>query len=121
MKYRKRAETIIADQWFRNGDHPGDYAKDREIMENGHQVTKPGKFFEDREWEGGVVRYYRLPGSAQQTCPTCHQLFHDHGWIDSGGNGQTVCPADYVITNADGTYTVMKPDRFVELYTRDRG
>jgi hypothetical protein len=120
MRFRKRPEAIEATQWFANGDHPQDYAHDRPFMEGGVMRMKPGKLFKDQEYEGGVVRYFRRPDLPGHTPCVCGRIMDHHGWIDSGGDGQTVCPGDYVITNADGTYTVMKPDAFTEQYTKDR-
>ena len=37
----KRPVTITADRWFRNGDHPDDYAKPVQGFERGHTVC-PG-------------------------------------------------------------------------------
>lgn len=83
-------------QWFANGDHPDDH----------HQ---PGR-------EGDVVRYYRhpdIPGS--QECAHCHELMHRHGWIDSGGDGRTVCPGDFIFTTTSGHYFPIHADALVAL------
>jgi hypothetical protein len=67
-------------QWNRNGDHPHDGPADR---------------------EGRVVRYFRHPDiPGDQICPACGSRVHDHGWIDSGGDGRTVCPGDWVSDDA---------------------
>lgn len=64
-------------QWWVNGDHPNDGV-------NGNV-------------EGKVVRYYRNPeASGQDAHVTCGHIWHNHGWIDSGGDGQTVCPGDWI-------------------------
>lgn len=63
-------------QWWVNGDHPNDGPKIK---------------------EGLVVRYYRNPEvSGKDTHVTCGYSWHNHGWIDSGGDGQTVCPGDWI-------------------------
>lgn len=40
---------------------------------------------------------------------------HDHGWIDSGGNGKVVCPGDFVVTTHSGHYP-MKPEAFMAVF-----
>ena len=35
MKFRKKPVVIEATQWFKNGDHPGDYSRDHDGFENG--------------------------------------------------------------------------------------
>lgn len=80
--------TIEAHQWFRNGDHPDD---------------KVGEWAEDQlggrymRQEGAVVQFFRhpdLPGDERHD--KCGKTWHDHGWIDQGPDGITVCPGDYV-------------------------
>lgn len=81
-------------QWFKNGDHPDDYAEGRVGMEDRPFWQEEAKAL---GWEGGVVRYFRHPEvDGEAACPTCSKTFHEHGWIDSGGNGQRVCPGDWV-------------------------
>lgn len=65
-------------RWERNGDHHLDG---------------------DRGSEGKVVRYYRHPDIPGYTpCPRCNQAMNDHGWVDVGKDGLTVCPGDVLIT-----------------------
>jgi hypothetical protein len=78
-------------QWWSNGDHPGDGVGEprTDLM--------TGETFE--AVEGGVVRYFRHPSTpGDSLCGTCGRRFHDHGWIDQGPDGITVCPGDLVIT-----------------------
>ncbi len=78
---------LDAHQWHLNGDHPEDEAL-------------PGR-------EGRVVRRFRHPDHhGSDACPVCHGLLHHHGWIDSGGEGHTVCPGDWIVTTASGRYPV---------------
>ena len=35
----------------------------------------------------------------------------EHGWIDSGGEGRTVCPGDLVVTVDGGHYPVKVGDQ----------
>ncbi len=82
MKYRRRPPEIEATRWFKNGDHPQD-----------------GPAFEHGDArEGKVVRYFRDPTiDGQVHCELCGSQFHDHGWIDSGRRGHTVCPGDWIV------------------------
>lgn len=108
MRYRKRPDVVEASQWWRNGDHPGD----------GTARFTEGQFAGEL-LEGKVVRYYRTPGSEREGCDLCDRRMHDHGWIDSGEHGQTVCPGDYIVTTAAGAYQVLKPVAFRAAYTTD--
>ena len=101
-KFIKLAETVEAHRWFKNGDHPGDYAKDREGFKDGepgvHVYT--ADFCREHQWEGEVVRYFRRPDV--KGTDICHRLgcgrtMHDHGWIDQGGEGDVVCPGKWVV------------------------
>ena len=79
-------------KWYQNGDHPKD-----EYKQNGH--------------EGKVVRRFRDPDfSGTDTCKTCKHIVHDHGWIDQGMEGLTVCPGDTVHTHDNSRYTVTRVD-----------
>ncbi|MGH9001953.1 MAG: hypothetical protein ACRDYV_02380 [Acidimicrobiia bacterium] len=95
--YRQRhGEVVAARQWWRNGDHPDDGPTYR---------------------EGAVVRYYRhpeVPGS--QVCTECGAVMHDHGWIDQGDDGHTVCPGDWVVTTLAGWHYPVRPAEFAALY-----
>ncbi len=111
MRFRPR--EVEATQWFKNGDHPGDYSKTHCGFEKG----EPREFHSDERrakgWEGDVVRYFRhpaIPGASK--CVICKIQFHDHGWIDEGGPGTTVCPGDWVITAPNGEHYTMQPGIF---------
>ena len=96
-KYRKRPIEVEATQWFKNGDHPDD---------NVHLIG-----------EGQVVRYYRNPEiNGQMECGQCGHKMHDHGWIDKGPIGHTVCPGDWILTIATGECCSIHPRRFREMY-----
>lgn len=89
-------------QWFKNGDHPKD---------NCWMVHIDGQ--EDFPSEGEIVRYFRHPGISGETiCPECNKIMYVHGWIDSGENGITVCPGDWVLTDKDNKISVCKPNNF---------
>lgn len=109
--------VIEATQWFRNGDHPEDYAEERPWTESGVVTMLPGSFFKYHEYEGGVVRYYRRPeGDGQNQCQHCGKIMHDHGWIDTLEGGHIVCPGDFVITGVKGERYPCKPDIFAATY-----
>jgi hypothetical protein len=104
-----RTEIVDAVQWFKNGDHP----EDRLWM----VVPVPGDGVPFPS-EGKVVRYYRHPRFPGDTiCEGCGKIMHVHGWIDSGGEGQVVCPGDYVVTGPDGLRRPWKPADFVTTFT----
>lgn len=93
-------------QWFKNGDHPDDYKSTVEWFSDKGIETYTGQHAKDNDWEGQVVRRFRHPEiSGKTVCDKCRKTMHDHGWIDSGGEGQIVCPGDYILTE-NGAYTV---------------
>lgn len=109
--------VIEATQWFKNGDHPEDYTEERVWTENGEVTMKPGSFFKDHDYEGGVVRYYRHPGvDGQSKCQHCGRIMHDHGWIDTLEGGHNVCPGDWIITGIKGERYPCKADIFAATY-----
>ena len=100
-----------AHRWFRNGDHPRD---DSHVM-----VNEDGYEF----WtEGQVVRYFRRPGvDGKKKCDICSYSFHLHGWIDNsryGGNGQIVCPGDWVLTYDGSIFEVINNMAFKDYYDK---
>lgn len=117
MKFRKKPVVIEAFQWFKNGDHPEDYAKDVEGMEGGEMKTFPAAYCKEQGWEGQVVRYFRhpeIPGT--QVCSKCGHTMHEHGWIDTLEDGHNVCPGDWIITGVKGERYPCKPDIFASTY-----
>ena len=69
------------------------------------------------EGELRIVRYFRRPDiKGSDKCPACDCLFNDHGWIDSGGDGRTVCPNDYVICILGNGYYPCSPKFFKMIY-----
>lgn len=120
MKY-SRIEIVDAVQWFKNGDHPEDYAYDQYRLEDGLLKLFTGQFRKEQNWEGSVVRYYRhpqVPGS--HVCSVCKQCMHDHGLIDStmvnNEDGLVVCPGSYVITDSNGMLSVKSKEVFESEY-----
>lgn len=115
--FRKKPVVIEATQWFKNGDHPQDYADDQEGMIDGVQRSISGAYRHDRGWEGSVVRYFRRPDIAgDTTCRHCNQTMHVHGWIDTKEGGHIVCPGDWVVTGVQGERYPVKPDIFRVTY-----
>ena len=105
-KFRKKLVVIEATQWFKNGDHPND-----------NRETFTGSDGEPFLGEGKVVRYYRTPQLDGQTiCDYCHEIMHDHGWIDTLPGGHTVCPGDWIITDVLGGHLPCKPNVFEQTY-----
>lgn len=116
-KFRKKPVVIEATQWFKNGDHPDDYADDHQGMENGVQRTFTGEERRSKGWEGGVVRYFRDPDvPGEDVCEHCGVRYHDHGWIDTLEGGHRVCPGDWIITGVEGERYPCKPGIFAKTY-----
>ena len=119
MKYRKRPVVIEATQWFKNGDHPEDYASDRTAFQNGRLTSIPAEHRKAHGWEGDVVRYYRHPAiDGTQKCEICGDIMHNHGWIDTLEGGHIVCPGDWIITGVKGEHYPCKPDIFEVTYEK---
>ncbi len=75
--------------WWKNGDHPNDDVW-RPFEDTGKLPTEPR--------EGKVVRYFRHPNiDGNSKCDTCGYTMNEHGWIDSGFEGVTICPGNYVL------------------------
>lgn len=116
-KFRKKPVVIEASQWFKNGDHPKDYAESQAGFEDGNLRTFSGEERKEKGWEGGVVRYFRhpeVPGT--KFCEHCQQTMHVHGWIDTLEGGHIVCPGDWIITGVKGETYPCKPDIFAATY-----
>ena len=117
MQFRKKPVVIEASQWFKNGDHPQDYAKAVEGFEGGNFRTWTGEEAKAQGWEGQIVRYYRTPDMDGQTaCKHCGDIMHNHGWIDTLEGGHIVCPGDWIITGVKGEHYPCKPDVFAATY-----
>ena len=116
-KYRKKPVVIEATQWFKNGDHPKDYDREKVGPENGQIRTWSGAEVKSNNWEGQIVRYYRSPEcDGQNTCKHCGTIMHHHGWIDTLEGGHIVCPGDWIITGVKGENYPCKPDIFAATY-----
>lgn len=117
-KYRKKPVTIDATQWFKNGDHPLDYAEPVPgLDDNGDFVEFSPEHRKERNWEGSLVRYYRhprVPGGTE--CKHCGRTMHEHGWVDTLEGGHIVCPGDWIITGVQGEHYPCKPDIFAATY-----
>lgn len=114
--YRKKPVVIDATQWHKNGDHPMDHDQ--------IGILKPSrmdleKYYEYRQTEGNVVRYYRYPGAdGQSHCQHCGAVMHVHGWIDTLEGGHIVCPGDWIITGVAGEHYPCKPAIFAATYEK---
>lgn len=117
MKFRKKPVVIEATQWFKNGDHPMDYASDQSGFQNGRLVSIPGEHRKAHNWEGEVVRYFRRPDAdGGCACEKCGKSIDTHGWIDTLEGGHIVCPGDWIITGVQGEHYPCKPDIFTMTY-----
>lgn len=116
-KYRKNPVVIEATQWFKNGDHPDDYAKEKTGFEGGEIRTWTGEESKAKGWEGQVVRYFRRPDvDGERLCQHCNQIMHVHGWIDTKEGGHIVCPGDFIVTGIAGERYPCKADIFAQTY-----
>ena len=117
VMYLKKPVAVDAHQWFKNGDHPLDYASERVGLEGGQPRTFSGEEARAMEWEGSIVRYFRLPEiDGESLCEVCGKRMHDHGWIDTLEMGHRVCPGDWIITGVKGERYPCKPDIFAMTY-----
>jgi hypothetical protein len=116
-KFRKKPVVIEASRWFKNGDHPLDYATAQLGFEDGQMRTFSGEFRKAQGWEGSVVRYYRNPYVPDDhPCGECKQVALVHGWIDTLEGGHRVCPGDWIITGVKGEMYPCKNDIFESTY-----
>lgn len=87
-RYRKESAEVTAHRWWKHGDHPH-------------------------------VRYSRRPDVPGDTrCRYCGLRAHAHGWIDTPGGGQSVCPGDWIITDARGGHYRCKADEMADATHR---
>ncbi|WP_211097441.1 hypothetical protein [Herbaspirillum sp. ST 5-3] len=114
MQYRKKPVVIEAHQWFKNGDHPLDHDP---IGYANPTSTDLDRYWDYKQTEGKVVRYYRRPDvSGDSLCEQCGEPHHGHGWIDTLEQGHRVCPGDFIITGVKGEMYPCKPDIFEATY-----
>ena len=115
--YRKKPIVIKEAQWFKNGDHPDDYANNVNGFEKGFLRSWSGMEARELGWEGQIVRYFRRPDVLGETpCRHCGLRMHVHGWIDTKEGGHIVCPGDWIITGVQGELYPCKPDIFAATY-----
>lgn len=116
MKYITKHKEIHASRWWKNGDHPDDYSKVQAGFENGQLVEISPEYRKEHNWQGDVVKYYRHPScDGKNICAKCGRTMHYHGWLDTEGDGQKVCPGDWVISE-NGKYSKMTHKEFEEKY-----
>lgn len=119
MKFRKKPIVIKATQWFKNGDHPLDYSKAHDGLENGELRQFSPEERKANRWEGDIVRYYRDPDiQGHHHCVHCGHIMNDHGWIDTLEGGHIVCVGDWIITGVKDEHYPCKPDIFDQTYER---
>lgn len=117
MRFRKKSIIVEATQWFKNGDHPNDYDHHRNGFDGEVMRTWSGAYARQQNWEGDVVRYYRVPHiPGDRECQDCGNKMHDHGWIDTFDGGYTVCPGDWIITTVNGGHYPVKDEILRDTY-----
>lgn len=109
-------KTIEADRWMKNGDHPLDYVDDLQDPAGPSGVVTAAHQRENN-WEGQLVRYFRHPDYDGATVhDVCGKTWHEHGWIDTGSYGHTVCPGDWIVVDALGLPYPVRNDIFELTY-----
>lgn len=117
MRFRKKPIVIEATQWFKNGDHPEDYAAERPAWDHEELTAFSGEHAGLNGWEGDIVRYFRHPQvDGTSLCPQCRQTMHVHGFIDTLEGGHRVCPGDWIIRGVKGELYPCKSDIFEATY-----
>lgn len=121
MRYRKLENPPVeASRWFKNGDHPLDYAEDVQGWEGMHYITYPAAHAKEKDWEGAVVRRFRHPYiSGDKVCNDCGNTMNDHGHIElltAGAHSSSVCPGDWIVTGTDGKYSIVSDSKFLTTY-----
>ena len=92
-------DAVEAEVWWKNGDHPLDYAEPRTIVEGGDVLQVTGAIAKAKEWEGGVVRYFRRPDvRGDYRCNRCGAKMDEHELDRPGRTGdQGPFPGDMVV------------------------
>jgi len=118
MKVILKEREFEAHQWFKNGDHPQDYSEVHADFEGGIMREFTAAECKAKGWEGDVVRYFRHPEIPGNTiCSICGKYMHEHGFIDLGPGGYTVCPGDWILTGAtNGLYVPFSRTQLNELF-----
>lgn len=91
--------VFTAHRWWRNGDHPDDAS---EVISTTEEVSE--LFLT----EGAIVRRFRhpeIPGT--DLCSLCNHTMHEHGWIDRGEEGITVCPGVWIVQAGNEPHIVL--------------
>lgn len=116
-KYRKKPVVVEATQWFKNGDHPLDYSRTHDGLENGELRQFTSVERKAKGWEGDIVRYFRHPDvPGKSACKHCGEAMDNHGWIETLEGGHIVCPGDWIIKGVAGEFYPCKPDIFAATY-----
>jgi hypothetical protein len=109
-KFRSKAVTIEAVQWWKNGDHPLDHVG---------EIVKAAWGPDYERLEGELVRFFRHPAfPGASTCEDCSKTYHAHGYLDTAQGGHKVCPGDWIIpeSHSAGKFYPCKPDVFESRY-----
>lgn len=109
--FQKKPITVVANQWFKNGDHPEDQV--------GEDAFDPIVGLRYQRAQGKIVKFFRRPEpeyAGNNVHELCGFIWHNHGWIETLEGGHTVCPGDWIITGIQGEYYPCKPDIFIATY-----
>ena len=111
MKYRKKAITVEATQWFKNGDHPEDK------VERACPAATDLDPFEPFLFAGLVVGFFSSSDPSTK-CGFCNLPFSTHGSINTLEGQHIVCPGDWIITGINGEYYPCKSEIFEKTYDK---
>ncbi len=89
-RYRRKPLVVEATQWFKNGDHPEDFAKPVRPDDPDCTELTPGK----------VVRPFHDAGiPSGSPCARCGKRMSGHGQIVSAKGDGRVCPGSWIVTD----------------------
>jgi hypothetical protein len=107
----EKPTVVDAVQWWKNGDHPLDAIE--QIYPNSSREFQS---------EGKMVRRYRTPEmDGNSRCERCPQLLMVHGFLDTGQEGEKVCPGDWIVTQKDSKPVRVSHAEFEQHYTVEPG
>lgn len=66
--------------------------------------------------DGRLIRNLTEKKRSKATCSHCSQLIHNHGFLNTGGDGQVICPGDYILEDMSGNYFVVSATSFHGLF-----
>src|SRR3982751_6651608 len=99
MRYRKRAETVLAELWIGHG-----YNSDTTVL-------RPLMY---RDIEGPKGRAQEIVEGLK--CHVCNINFMDHVEVQDLRVPLFVCPNSWIVTEKSGNKLVLTPSEFISTY-----